>query len=121
MYRFSILQGAWRRWMLMLPPLGALCALLPLLGLGQRRGGHDREVTNSTGMRLVRVPAGEFLMGGQEPAERLASDFREYGRAADYFADEYPRHRVRIRRPFFLGKFEVTVGRIASGQGTGRD
>ena len=112
MFRFSVLQGAWWRWMLL--PLGALCALLPLLGLGQRRGGHDREVTNSTGMRLVRVPAGAFLMGGQEPAERLASDFREYGRAADFFADEYPRHRVRIRRPFFLGKFEVTVGQFAA-------
>jgi formylglycine-generating enzyme required for sulfatase activity len=70
------------------------------------------QATNSVGMELVRIPAGDFLMGGQEPAEQLARAFAAYGRRPDYFQDEYPRHRVRITRPFFLGKTEVTVGQF---------
>jgi formylglycine-generating enzyme required for sulfatase activity len=63
-------------------------------------------------MKLVRIPAGEFMMGGQEPAEQLAGAFEAYHRKPDYFNDEYPRHRVRITRSFLLGKFEVTVGQF---------
>jgi formylglycine-generating enzyme required for sulfatase activity len=53
------------------------------------------EVVNSIGMRLVRIPAGEFLMGSSEGT-------------ADADADERPQHRVRISRPFLLGCYEVT-------------
>ena len=51
--------------------------------------------TNSIGMRLVRVPAGEFRMGS------TAWD-------KDGQPDERPEHRVRINRPFYLGICEVT-------------
>ena len=71
-----------------------------------------RETANSIGMKLVSIPAGEFFMGGQEPAEDLVRAFPAYRRPADFFKDEYPRHRVRITKPFQLGKYEVTVGQF---------
>lgn len=51
-------------------------------------------LTNSIGMELVKIPAGEFLMGtpNHEPNRGL---------------DELP-HRVRIGRAFFIGMCEVT-------------
>jgi serine/threonine protein kinase/formylglycine-generating enzyme required for sulfatase activity len=58
-----------------------------------------KELTNSLGMRLVLIPAGEFLMG--------SPDSDEYAEA-----DEKPEHRVRITQPFYLGVTEVTVGQF---------
>ncbi len=54
-----------------------------------------RAFTNSIGMRLVVIPAGEFMMGTSED---------ETGR----YYDEGPIHRVRITQPFCLGALEVT-------------
>jgi formylglycine-generating enzyme required for sulfatase activity/serine/threonine protein kinase len=51
-------------------------------------------VTNSIGMVLVHIPAGEFLMGTPENDPTKAWD-------------EIP-HRVRISKSFFMGKYEVT-------------
>ena len=70
------------------------------------------ETANSIGMKMVLVPAGEFLMGGQESAKELVEGFPAYRRPADFFKDEYPQHRVRITKPFQLGKYEVTVGQF---------
>jgi formylglycine-generating enzyme required for sulfatase activity len=70
------------------------------------------ETANSIGMKMVLVPAGEFMMGGQESAKELVEAFPAYHRPADFFKDEYPRHRVRITKPFQLGKYEVTVGQF---------
>jgi formylglycine-generating enzyme required for sulfatase activity len=50
-------------------------------------------------MKLVLVPAGEFLMGSPD-ADKDAED------------EEKPRHRVHITRPFYLGVTEVTVGQF---------
>src|SRR5262245_3787975 len=96
---------------LLVLPVLALGALVggPCPGLNKGRPSAEREVVNSIGMRLVRIPAGEFLMGCEEPAEQLLRAFPAYKRPFD-ITEEYPRHRVRITRPFFLGKFEVTVG-----------
>ena len=41
-------------------------------------------------MKLVLIPAGEFLMGSPD-SDKDAED------------DEKPPHRVRITRPFYLG------------------
>jgi len=49
-----------------------------------------------TGMHLVFIPAGEFMMGSPEDEE---------GRHPER---EGPAHRVEIRRSFYLGKCEVT-------------
>jgi formylglycine-generating enzyme required for sulfatase activity len=52
-------------------------------------------ITNSIGMALVPIPAGEFLMGSPD------SD-------PDAYDWEKPQHRVRITRPFYLGACPVT-------------
>jgi formylglycine-generating enzyme required for sulfatase activity len=44
-------------------------------------------------MEFVLIPAGEFLMGSHDGDQ-----------------DEKPPHRVRIRQPFYLSKYEVTQG-----------
>ncbi|MGE0312410.1 MAG: formylglycine-generating enzyme family protein [Lautropia sp.] len=64
-------------------------------------------------MAFVRVPAGEFMMGSDESPERLARAYPglERQRFVD-LADEAPVHRVRITRPFFVGRHEVTVGQF---------
>ncbi len=55
--------------------------------------------TNSIGMRFKLIPKGAFSMGS--PAE----DKQALG-------DEKPRHRVTIKRPFYLGVTEVTRGQF---------
>jgi formylglycine-generating enzyme required for sulfatase activity len=52
-------------------------------------------ITNSIGMRLQLIPAGEFLMGSAD-SDREAP------------AEEKPQHRVRITEPFYLAICEVT-------------
>jgi formylglycine-generating enzyme required for sulfatase activity len=67
-----------------------------LLFLGCQVSASDEPqiVTNSIGMKFVRIPAGEFLMGSPDGDDH-----------AD--ADERPQRRVRISRDFYLGQFEV--------------
>lgn len=56
---------------------------------------------------MVRIPAGEFLMGSDEPVERLMQDFPLMERQRfEELRDEAPVHRVRITRDFFLGQTE---------------
>jgi formylglycine-generating enzyme len=59
----------------------------------------DETITNSIGMRLRLIPAGEFLMGRSDSDPRAAWD-------------RNPAHRVRITKPFYLGVHEVTVGQF---------
>jgi formylglycine-generating enzyme required for sulfatase activity len=92
--------------------VAAACVQLSTTQAFARDGEKSREITNSIGMKLVPIPAGEFMMGGTEPAEELVKAFSAYHRKADFFKDEYPRHRVRITKPFNLGKYEVTVGQF---------
>src|SRR6266496_3657350 len=70
------------------------------------------EITNSIGMKLELIPAGEFMMGGGEKAEDLVKAFPQYGIAADFLADEFPQHRVQITKPFYFSKYETTNGRF---------
>jgi serine/threonine-protein kinase len=53
-------------------------------------------------MEFVLIPAGEFMMGSpaaDQPGVRLG---------------ERPAHRVRITKPFYMGKYEVTRGQYAA-------
>ena len=63
------------------------------------------EITNHIGMKMVLIPADEFLMGSKQPAQRIAV---RYGGKAGWFTDEKPYHRVVITKPFYICKCEVT-------------
>ncbi len=70
-------------------------------------------VTNSIGMKLVRIPAGEFLMGSPEGPDELARTFTLCERRRlEALDDERPAHRVRITRAFYLGAHEVTLAQF---------
>jgi formylglycine-generating enzyme required for sulfatase activity len=56
-----------------------------------------KEITDSSGIKLILIPAGEFLMGSPDSDE-------------DAESFEKPQHRVRITEPFYLGLTEVTQG-----------
>lgn len=58
--------------------------------------GGEPEVITRQGIRLVRIPAGEFLMGGIEgdPLTR---------------PNELPQHLRKIDAPYYLGETEITV------------
>jgi formylglycine-generating enzyme required for sulfatase activity len=58
----------------------------------------EKEITNSIGMKLVRIPVGKFLMGSpSDEKDRLDDEFQ---------------HDVAITQPFYLGKHEVTIGQF---------
>jgi sulfatase modifying factor 1 len=68
-----------------------------------------KEFTNSVGMKMVLIPAGEFWMGSKlSPPEVVA----RYGGNEGLCQDEQPRHRVRITQSFYLAACEVTVGQF---------
>jgi formylglycine-generating enzyme required for sulfatase activity len=56
-------------------------------------------VKTVAGIDLVSIPAGEFYMGSEED-DKYALDI------------EKPRHQVTISKPFYLGKYKVTVGQF---------
>jgi len=93
------------------PPLVAGLAKLASALVSSRAGTPQAEpketietspqkvFTNSLGMKLVLVPAGEFMMGSPDSEP-------------DAHGDEKPQHRVEITHPFYLGAYEVTVAQF---------
>ena len=80
---------------------------------GETGKTSPKEVENRLGMKFVLVPPGEFMMGSDEPPEALAKAYPQYSRERFVeLADEAPVHKVRITRPFYLGRHEVTVGQF---------
>jgi len=72
---------------------------------------HDFELPGGEKLAMVLIPPGEFMMGST--AEEQARFLEEAKAANDQYAidripSEGPQHRVRITRPFYLGKYEVT-------------
>jgi len=59
-------------------------------------------------MQLVKIPAGQFTMGSRESTQEIVKAFELSEAFVNYLKDEHPRHRVRISKPFYLGKYEVT-------------
>jgi len=57
--------------------------------------GVPVELTNSIGMKLMLIPPGEFMMGSPDSDK-------------DAQPTERPQHRVRITKPFYMGKYPVT-------------
>jgi len=89
----------------------ALYGLLPFLSPSHTSLGAEpaNPITNTIGMKLVLIPAGDFMMGSRETPEELAKAF---GGKPEWFTDEQPSHRVRITKPFYLGAHEVTRGQF---------
>jgi formylglycine-generating enzyme required for sulfatase activity len=67
-----------------------------------------KESSNSVGITMVLIPAGEFLMGSGEAAAEIIKAYPQYGHKPVYYDDELPQHRVRITRPYYIGTCEVT-------------
>jgi formylglycine-generating enzyme required for sulfatase activity len=67
-----------------------------------------REVTNSIGMKLRRIPAGTYLRGAT-PGDTDAFDF------------EKPQREITISRPFLVGVYEVTQGEWVKVMGAERN
>jgi formylglycine-generating enzyme len=58
---------------------------------------HSVDLGDGLKMEMVLVPAGEFMMGG------------EGKRRVDWKLNEGPAHKVKISKPYYIGKYEVTV------------
>jgi eukaryotic-like serine/threonine-protein kinase len=68
----------------------------------------EKTMTTSTGMELVWIPPGEFLLGGAQPEQDPAATD---GAPADPVkrGDAKPR-KATLRQGFWIGRTEVTVG-----------
>jgi formylglycine-generating enzyme required for sulfatase activity len=84
-----------------LPPAALLAGLVLMRPTSELDGAPaplpraGKELTNSIGMKLVRIPAGKFLMG---------SPMSEQG----HNSSEAPQHEVEITKPYYLAVYEVT-------------
>ena len=102
-------------WTVALVTLVALGSLTRAAVQESKEADGKKQITNSIGMKLMLIPAGEFMMGSRESAEETAAFFTKtcgLDLKADYFKNEHPQHRVRITRPFYLGKYNITRGQF---------
>ncbi|MBL8817054.1 MAG: SUMF1/EgtB/PvdO family nonheme iron enzyme [Planctomyces sp.] len=71
----------------------------------------------TTGDELMLIPPGEFQMGTTaEEAALLVQMLTQAGHGAfELFVagSSSPQHRVRLTQPFYMGKYEVTVGQFS--------
>ena len=70
----------------------------------------EKEITNSLGMKLVRMEPGSFTMGWDKAlSDFKAHDLEEFGG---------PRQPVKITQPFYISAYEVTQGEYQKLMGT---
>jgi formylglycine-generating enzyme len=89
----------------------SVCVSVALFGTAHQVFAQQPEVTtNSIDMKLVLVPAGEFMMGAEEDR----ADTLNYFPYCDpkWLDGELPRHKVRITKAFYMGQYEVTLGQF---------
>jgi sulfatase modifying factor 1 len=83
-----------------------------ILGRGQLHAVdavNEKEVTNSIGMKLVRIAPGKFRMGQDGPLSQYNIK-KDPAKFDDADWDEAPAHEAILTRPFHLGTTEVTLG-----------
>jgi formylglycine-generating enzyme required for sulfatase activity len=108
MPRCTSRTGVWL-WVGLLVTAGDLAAATPTAPAAE-------PITNGIGMKLVLIPAGEFLMGTAGTTDEKGPQPRPPSPAVAIVVDfggtdeERPQHRVRITKPFYLGQTEVTQG-----------
>ncbi len=72
-------------------------------GAGSKPNSTLKELTVDLGkgikLEMLLIPAGEFLMGSPDS---------DKGAIGSFLPDQWPQHRVRITKPFYLGKYLVT-------------
>jgi formylglycine-generating enzyme required for sulfatase activity len=68
------------------------------------------EQSNALSMKFMFIPPGKFAMGTSDA--EMAPWMEGNARSKSSFPGEQPQHLVTISRPFYLGKFEVTVGQF---------
>jgi formylglycine-generating enzyme len=79
--------------------MNSLLASVLLVGSPIARAQDAQQtITNSIGMKLVRIPAGKFVMGS--PANEAERDPEEL------------EHEVHITKPFYMGAHEVTQAQL---------
>lgn len=72
-------------------------------------------LTNSVGMQLVLIPAGEFDMGTElTQAETMIEGSKQSTVTTAFLMSETPKHRVRISRPFYLAAHPVTIKQFSA-------
>ncbi|ANV86778.1 MULTISPECIES: bifunctional serine/threonine-protein kinase/formylglycine-generating enzyme family protein [Cyanophyceae] len=64
------------------------------------------DLGNGVKLEMILIPAGSFMMG--TPYDEITKLCKEY--KVDYFKRERPQHHVKIKKPFYMGKFLVTQG-----------
>jgi len=72
---------------------------------------EPKTLTNSLGMKFVKIPSGSFMMGSGISASEVEN---RYGGGEKHYKDEHPQHRVNLSKPFYMQTTEVTVGQWRS-------
>jgi len=70
--------------------------------------GISIDIGGGVKMQFILIPAGQFVMGSRESAQAVVKAFKLPEAFVHYLKNEHPQHRVRITKPFYLGKYEVT-------------
>ena len=112
-------------WML----VRVICLLFLARGWSVPCRAEERPVIeNSIGMKLVSIPAGEFLMGMSDQDVAKVRARMEKARVQSPWFKPYlelletakPQHRVVITKPFFLGRYKVTQKEFSAVMGFNR-
>ncbi len=112
-------EGAWN-----LPPNAPPPAIAPF-DSAQAKSHQDAwakylsvpvEMANSLGMRFVLIPPGESDMGSTDAVVANLLEKAKSKNIGGFYIErlpsEAPKHRVRITKPFWLGRHEVTRGQF---------
>ena len=71
---------------------------------------QEKTITNSVGLSLTLIPAGEFEMGSSEGPDELLRRFPYAKR--EWVVAEQPVHKVKLTKSFYMGTYEVTLGQF---------